>query len=462
MPKKEAVEAVPAGSPAPSPTKKQRLDVPAGKPRTQAAAPGAPPSESSATASGAANSPSEGPAAAASGAPPELSVAVYEMLRLEDLQAHTDYLTRWATEVKTYVDKELPTFLSSRQEHITFNIPSNLAMLAPLEIGNAANQEDNALSAFREVMHYEHLMTSFKRTGQYEAAGTIWMLEPIESASGDGVTVGQLESAMALFSEQAFIRSSTTPSLRRYSFDVSLPAAVENTQIVQRLSVGSGQVAMAHPLPILAGRAQVIAWYSAVAHSLKGKDISRVMKLFEAALSVPIRLRLDPDADSRQLASLQFSEVASATAAASGADIFWNFAEKINRLGEFRTGLAQSASLPKLNGILKKYGVSFKGKAVTEASAKALKCLAPFVCDSQCRLAYSLVDMFCPELREATLLMRIAQLSAVRAPCAAGGSASASGGTDGSVSASGGVNALKFIFDCLRVARLQVCGVQPG
>ena len=198
------------------------------------------------------------------------------------------------------------------------------------------------------------------------------------------------------------------------------------------------------------GRAQVIAWYSAVAHSLKGKDISRVMKLFEAALSVPIRLRLDPDADSRQLASLQFSEVASTTAAASGADIFWNFAEKVNRLGEFRAGLAQSAPLPKLNGILKKYGVSFKGKAVTEASVKALKCLAPFVCDSQCRLAYSLVDMFCPELREATLLMRTAQLSAARAPGAAGGSAS------------GGVDALVFIFDCLRVARLQVCGVQPG
>jgi hypothetical protein len=349
--------------------------------------------------------------------------------------------------VKTYVNQELPKFWLSRQEHITFKIPSNLAMLAPLEI--ADSKDDNALSAFREVMQYDNLVTSFNRIGQYEVAGTVWMLDPIDSASGEGVTVGQLESAMALFSEHAFVRSSTTPSLRRYTFDVPLPAAVENKQIVQRLS--NGQVAMAHALPILAGRAQVIAWYSAMAHSLTGKDIARVMKLFEAALSVPIRLRLDPDADSRQLASLQFSEVASSTAAASGAYIFWNFAEKINSLGDFKTGLAQCASLPKLNGILKKYGVSFKGKVVTEASVKALKCLAPFVCDSQCRLAYSLVDMFCPELREATLLMRTAQLSAARA-----------GAAGGSAPASGGVDALVFIFDCLRVARLQVVGVQPG
>ena len=96
---------------APSALKKQRLDDAAGttgiEKALKAAALGAP---SSAAASGGANPPSD-PTAAASGAPPELTVAVYEMLRLESHQAHEGYLTRWATAVKTYVNQELPKIM---------------------------------------------------------------------------------------------------------------------------------------------------------------------------------------------------------------------------------------------------------------------------------------------------------------------------------------------------------------
>ena len=48
--------------------------------------------------------------------------------------------------------------------------------------------------------------------------------------------------------------------------------------------------------------------YSAIADFLKGEE--RVSKLFEAALSVPIRLSLDPDPDNSRLLSLKFSEQA--------------------------------------------------------------------------------------------------------------------------------------------------------
>ena len=45
-----------------------------------------------------------------------------------------------------------------------------------------------------------------------------------------------------------------------------------------------------------------------MAEALQTGDDERAMKLFEAALSVPIRLRLMPDFESCQLASLSFQE----------------------------------------------------------------------------------------------------------------------------------------------------------
>ena len=43
---------------------------------------------------------------------------------------------------------------------------------------------------------------------------------------------------------------------------------------------------------MFAGRAIVIAWHGAVGDALQRGDEERVFRLFEAALSVPIRMRL--------------------------------------------------------------------------------------------------------------------------------------------------------------------------
>ena len=157
------------------------------------------------------------------------------------------------------------------------------------------------------------------------------------------------------------------------------------------------------------------------------------MKLLEAALSVPIRMRLCPDADTCALSALLFSENAFASSAASGADSFWKFAERVGQLSAYQDG---QLPVSKLMMVLRGYGSTFEGKTVSEANAKVLKSLAPYVVDLACRLAFSLLELVCPELREATVLMRSAQLSA---------------GKIGGVSAR---ESIIFIFDCLRVARL--------
>ena len=134
---------------------------------------------------------------------------------------------------------------------------------------------------------------------------------------------------MQLWSEEAFRSSSTQPMARRFSFDVPLPAKVVDSKVAQRK--GKDTVVFAQPVPLLAGRAVVIAWYDALSEALEratsgaGQEgvldlEQRVFKLFEAALSVPIRLRLNPDPDNCRLLSLRFAEQAYSVGGAAGAD----------------------------------------------------------------------------------------------------------------------------------------------
>ena len=147
-------------------------------------------------------------------------------------------------------------------------------------------------------MNYDNLLMSFSQTAQYEAAGTILMLDPIPDSHLDVITTSQLEKAQMMWSEEVFLVSSTQERNRRYSFDVPLPAKVVDVKVAQRKDDGKSTVVMAQPLRMLAGRALVIAWYGAISEALATNSEERVFRLFEAALSVPIRLRLCPGGDS--------------------------------------------------------------------------------------------------------------------------------------------------------------------
>ena len=81
-----------------------------------------------------------------------------------------------------------------------------------------------------------------------------------------------------------------------------------------------------------AGRAIVIVWYGAMGEVLGAGNEDVVFRLFEAALSVPIRLRLCPDEDTCHVISLLFSENLYASSAAVGAESFWICCEKVGML----------------------------------------------------------------------------------------------------------------------------------
>ncbi len=106
--------------------------------------------------------------------------------------------------------------------------------------------------------------------------------------------------------------------------------------------------------------------------------------------------------------------------------------------------MSENASIPKVREALQKYGLTYKGKAITDSQVKAFKVLTPFVGDEACEASYSVLEAICPEFRDSTLLMRVAQLCNGRYTSAASGAES-----DARARAS-----LTYVFDCLRVAKL--------
>ena len=280
-------------------------------------------------------------------------------------------------------------------------------------------------------MHYGNLHDSINSTGQYEAAGTVFSLQAIDDADPEWLTLGQMEAARHWFSEEAFKASHSVSTLRRYSFDIPIPACVYDINVVQRAGPGPAQddVVVAVPLRVQAGHAIVLAYYEVMALALQGNDVARVVHLLQAGLSVPIRLRLNPDADAARMASLAFSEGLASAAAAAGAESFWRFTEQVCRLSAFDSSLSLVTLLKKLQDL----GITFKGQKLTDPAVRGLKQLQPFVCNADCRRAYSLAELVCPELKQLSLLSAMAAIVGTKEEP---------------------IDLFVFVLNCLRVSRL--------
>jgi len=139
------------------------------------------------------------PAEAAPAAPPQAKmidaptpVPLTTMLEMDSVAGQDSHLTDWAATTKAHVDNALHERMAERQGKVPFAVPRDLLLIPPLEIKNAAP----GASAFRECMDYDNLVFSFSNNGQYEAAGTVWMLDPLHCSDSDGVSINHLESAM--------------------------------------------------------------------------------------------------------------------------------------------------------------------------------------------------------------------------------------------------------------------------
>ena len=387
-------------------------------------------------------------------APPKSAQGDLSTAELLDMPAssHTHVIIQWGKECKRFVDEALPGFIAKNKHKLNnMEVPKTPEMMTALAIQD--NTVDGKVASFREVMQYDNLQASLTKTQRYEAAGTLWMLDPFTTLSeNESLTLSQLDAARYPWTEACFNKSSTKHDMRRYCFSVPMPARVLMGSVAMRKKATSQDVVMAQPLPMIGGTATVLTWYCEMRDALRKGDNTRALALFEAALSVPILLLQCPDDDACILAAMHYSDTHATQASASGADSFFTFSARVSRLTSFADGRGEAMSHTKFLAELKRLGVTFKGKDMTEAGAKAIKNLLPFVADKGCQTSYSLCDSVCEEMREQTLLLRVAQLCTKRAANSVKENSSASG-----IGGGGDVRAralFSFVLDSLRCFRL--------
>ena len=114
--------------------------------------------------------------------------------------------------------------------------------------------------------------------------------------------------------------------------------------------------------------------------------------------------------------------------AASGAASFWQWSSVVAKLKDVAATLAANKSVPCLIGGLKSIGVQHRGKPAGVNLIRALKAVWPFLASEVCWTALSLAESCCPELRDPTVLMFVANHCSAKA--AAGAEAAAAPGAD--------------------------------
>ena len=170
---------------------------------------------------------------------------------------------------------------------------------------------------------------SLETNGVYEAPGSMFWLsmqKPTwngEELPATNLTYGQLAAGRQVWSDSKFFRSSEDPEKRHYFIQGSTPSAVSSlADIPAEKAVGFVS------LPCLGARGMIAGWYSTVDDALRDREKRKILKLYEAALSMPMRLRLGPSRVQVSLDSISYSEDLFA-AKTVVSDSFFDFAQKL-------------------------------------------------------------------------------------------------------------------------------------
>ena len=202
----------------------------------------------------------------------------------------------------------------SRLSVLLYDTPE-IALRAPLykqkcpDIRAAAGARDLPTS-FKEPWSMANCPNSLTSTGLYEAAGPIWQFDPCceewdgqELLQGDASWV-QWKACLGHWSEVNFVNSSPVPEQRRFVFPGYIPTAVRSVDVVNATGVKNG---FFQDLPVCGGHIMLFSLYGALDDALaaaagasgeeaRKQAVARVLRLYEASLSVTIRMRVAPSA----------------------------------------------------------------------------------------------------------------------------------------------------------------------
>ena len=286
-------------------------------------------------------------------------------------------------ELYPYVVWKLSNFLHDH-DRIALRQPLTAELTPSFDHDGTRGQTRSVPTTYKEPWNMKNCERSLKNNLLYEAALTIWQYDALagvwSDAQGEDVDLGLdsltwqgLIACGGLWGNEAVKSSADDPADGRLIFPCFLPTAINSISTLKDLAKHGN---FFRGLPVFAGRA--VLWSLIVAFDEALEDFdkdpanpefkNRIVKLYEASVTVTGRMRLDPSSSQVILDQMMFDDQLRVLNVASGAASCFEWIIQAGRLVEIDETLTSPTIVKKLE----EYGVVFKGKVPDRSLAFAI------------------------------------------------------------------------------------------
>ena len=282
-----------------------------------------------------------------------------------------------------------------------FVLEGSLNEQRPIDVANAG--QNTSLKSYKEPWKGVNCIVSLEANGLYEAAGNAFWLNPARRPDWDGheipgseISWAQIAAGRSAWSEETLLSSADTDDLRHYVVHGVFPTAIP--------SAGTGASAIAEwfeDLPCFSGRAVLLGWYSTMDDQLRTDNMPTIMKLYEAMLSMPIRMRVGPTMKQIVLDTISYAEDIFA-AQGTTADSCLDFVSKVRVVVD-----VQGKTQRQLVEDLKLASIVYHGKPIGDQGVRCIQTVEPYAANGAVRAAARNLEPETKKLNEQTLMLKL-------------------------------------------------------
>jgi len=260
-------------------------------------------------------------------------------------------------------------------------------------------------TAFAARWEMASCQTSLQSNGIYEALITLWQFDVAQHLF-DGIDLGlelvgwkQYLACMDLWSHGRLVSSNRTANKTRYIYQGFVPTAVKSPVFIAQMIKNKTPVFKA--LPACGGFAQMWSLIGSLDEALVAhqKDPSndhriRVLRLFEASVNVPCRMRSPLCKTQLMLDQLSVQDAIRIQKVAAGAASFHTFALQVLSLPDIKESMTKEKGMTGKDMVtrLNAAGVRWHGKEIDANIAYAIKGVADITAKKECSDAVQFLE----------------------------------------------------------------------
>ena len=276
----------------------------------------------------------------------------------------------------------------------------------------AGSDADSAVpTTFKEPWNMVNCIKSLRQNGVYEATSTVWQFNPVAETWGDEELIPnepswhQYQACLGHWSEENLRNSSENEEQRRYIFPGFVPTCVGD---IDKISEYAARNSTFRDLPACGAHSFLWSLFGAIDDAIHAqpRQERRVLKLYEASLTVTVRMRVSPSGTQLTLDRLSFHDMIRVQGVAANVSSFFEFVVNIVALPVVSIDDSGAKIVEKLSGL----GVQYKGKPIDRNLSFAIQSVMTFACDASAKDAVRFVERVSPRVfADHTKLMRCCQ-----------------------------------------------------